>query len=158
MPGPRQPLEVIEATGRKHLSKSERAQRAASEPRSSEPVKRLNPPAWLPKSQHCEFRRVAREIVRLMPQMVSRSDTETIATYCMARQEWLTATARANAALASGDLSAAQGWAQIQDRYFKQVRACANDLGLTVSSRCRMVVPVKDDIKNPFEALIASRV
>ena len=30
---------------------------------------------------------------------------------------------------------------KIQERYFKQARNCANDMGLTVTSRCRLVVP-----------------
>ena len=32
-------------------------------------------------------------------------------------------------------------WAKIQERYFKQSRASANDLGLSITSRCRLVVP-----------------
>ncbi len=36
---------------------------------------------------------------------------------------------------------AAEDWSRIQDRYFKQARACANDMGLTITSRCRLVVP-----------------
>ena len=32
-------------------------------------------------------------------------------------------------------------WAKIQERYFKQCRASANDLGLSISSRCKLVVP-----------------
>ena len=30
---------------------------------------------------------------------------------------------------------------RVQERYFKQARNCANDMGLTVSSRCRLVLP-----------------
>ena len=37
MPGPRQSLEVLEGKGRKHLSRSERAQRAAGEVRAKAP-------------------------------------------------------------------------------------------------------------------------
>ena len=37
MPGPRQSLEVLEGKGRKHLSRSERAQRAAGEVRPAPP-------------------------------------------------------------------------------------------------------------------------
>lgn len=43
MPGPRQSLEVLEGKGRKHLSRSERAQRAAGEVRPA-PPKQLRPP------------------------------------------------------------------------------------------------------------------
>ena len=43
------------------------------------------------------------------------------------------------------------------ERHFKQARACANDMGLTVTSRCRLVVPdspQKGEENNPFLALI----
>ena len=36
-----------------------------------------------------------------------------------------------------------------QDKAFKQMRACANDLGLSLSSRCKLVVP--DDDPNEYE-------
>ena len=44
-------------------------------------------------------------------------------------------------ALAQRDQEGADGWGKIQERYFKQARNCANDMGLTVTSRCRLVVP-----------------
>lgn len=160
MPGPRQPLEVLEGKGRKHLSKSERAEREAREVRPAEPVKRLFAPAWLPEDQRAEFNRIARALVQLMPRMIARTDADTIATYCMARQEWLSATARANTALSAGDLEGANGWGLVQDRYFKQARACANDLGLTISSRCRLVLPEgarKPKEDNAFERLLRER-
>ena len=37
------------------------------------------------------------------------------------------------------------GAAKLQDRYFKQASALARDLGLTISSRCKLVVPAKDE-------------
>ena len=145
MPGPRQPLELLEAKGRKHLTRAERAGRAAGEVRGPGDIKRLIPPAWLTEGQRAEFNRVARIVVELMPSMVARTDGDTIATYCMARQEWLTATARVNQAMTAGDLEGANGWGLVQDRFFKQARACANDLGLTISSRCRLVAPKAPD-------------
>ena len=95
-----------------------------------------------------------------MPRMIARTDADTIATYCMARQEWLSASARANAALSAGDLEGANGWGLVQDRYFKQARSCANDLGLTISSRCRLVLPEgarKPKEDNAFERLLRER-
>ena len=32
-------------------------------------------------------------------------------------------------------------WLKVQDKLFKQCRASANDLGLSISSRCKLVVP-----------------
>ena len=34
----------------------------------------------------------------------------------------------------------------MQDKAFKQVRAAASDLGLTISSRCRLVVPQAPEV------------
>jgi P27 family predicted phage terminase small subunit len=34
-----------------------------------------------------------------------------------------------------------EAWSKIQERYFKQCRSSANDLGLSISSRCKLVVP-----------------
>ena len=38
-------------------------------------------------------------------------------------------------------MEGAGNWSALQEKYFKQARACANDLGLTITSRCRLVVP-----------------
>ena len=91
--------------------------------------------------------------------MVARTDADTIATYCMARTEWIHATKRVNAALTSGNLDDANGWGLVQDRFFKQARACANDLGLTISARCRLIVPEKPPgaEDNPLMQLLERR-
>lgn len=159
MAGPRQPLEVVQAKGRKHLTKAEIAKRQAGEIKGDGDIKQLRAPEWLPESQRDEFNRVSRALIKLMPSMVSRIDGDTIATYCVAREGWMKATEWAQAALEHGDVDGAQDWGLVQDRYFKQARACANDLGLTISARCRMVVPEKlpaaED--NPFMQMIQRR-
>ena len=51
----------------------------------------------------------------------------------------------------------ADRWGRIQERCFKQARNCANDMGLTVTSRCRLVVPDRGretEQTNPFLRLI----
>ena len=37
----------------------------------------------------------------------------------------------------------------LQDKSFKQCRACANDLGLTITSRCKLILPKTPE--NPKE-------
>ena len=94
-----------------------------------------------------------------MPTLVARTDADTIAAYCMARTEWLHATKLVNAALASGNLDDANGWGLVQDRFFKQARSCAGDLGLTISARCRLIVPEKPlgTEDNPLMQLLERR-
>ena len=48
MPGKRQPTDLVVANGRKHLSRSEEAERRAGEIRV-EPPKTAKAPKWLPK-------------------------------------------------------------------------------------------------------------
>ena len=160
MAGQRLPFDVIEARGAKHMTKAEKAARQAGEVKIKEEIKRLTPPKWLPQSQREEFNRVSAALLKLMPTLVARTDADTIATYCMARTEWLHATKLVNAALASGNLDDAKGWGLVQDRFFKQARACAGDLGLTISSRCRLVLPEgarKPKEDNAFERLLRER-
>ena len=38
-------------------------------------------------------------------------------------------------------------YANLQDKFFKQARSAAGDLGLTISSRCKLVLPDKKDDK-----------
>ena len=58
----------------------------------------------------------------------------------------------------AGDLTGAEKWTGIQDKYFKQCRSCANDLGMTIGARCRLVVPQRaEPEENPLEALLKGR-
>ena len=152
MPGPRMPIEVLEARGRKHMGKQEMQEREDAQPKPSREVKRLTAPKWLPDNLRDDFNRIAGAIVDLMPRLVIRPDADTIANYCVIYEAWKYATQLANAALNDCNVDAAQTWSLIQDRYFKQARACAADLGLTITSRCRLVVPEREDRgeDNPF--------
>lgn len=159
MPGPRLPIEVLEARGKKHMGKGEREARENAQPRPSSQVKRLVAPKWLPDELKEDFNRIAGALVDLMPRLIIRPDADTIANYCVVYEAWKAATNQANMALEVGNLEAAQGWSLVQDRYFKQARACANDLGLTITSRCRLVVPEKEDRgeDNPFIRLMEAK-
>ena len=150
---------MLDGRGAKHLSKTERAQREAGEIHNNEPVKRLNPPKWLSEGQRSEFNRISKALIQLMPTMVSRLEADTIATYCVAQSEWRAATSHLNAALRQGDRAAADSWSKLQSRLFAQARACANDLGLTITSRCRLVLPEgsKPKEKNAFEQMMEER-
>ena len=89
MPGPRQSLEVLEGKGRKHLSRSERAQRAAGEVRPA-PPKQLRAPEYLTAELKEQFRALARQLKELG--LLSSLDYDTLARYLLARQSYLAAT------------------------------------------------------------------
>ena len=149
MAGKRQPTDVVIANGRKHLSKAEEAERRAGEVKVS-PAKTAKPPKWLPETLKKDFRVIGKRLIA--SGLYTELDADTLGRYLVAQHQWLIATAEVEKALSQKDpetgqirkkrdLAAADSWGKIQERYFKQARNCANDMGLTVTSRCRLVVP-----------------
>ena len=149
MAGKRQPTDVVLANGRKHLSRAEEAERRAGEVKIS-PAKTAKPPKWLPETLKKDFRAIGKRLIA--SGLYTELDADTLGRYLVAQHQWLIATAEVDKALSQKDpetgqirkkrdLAAADSWGKIQERYFKQARNCANDMGLTVTSRCRLVVP-----------------
>lgn len=157
MPGPRQPTDVILANGRKHLSKTEEAERRGREPKVEKP-KTARPPKWLPEALKKDFRALGKRLIAAG--LYTDLDADTLGRYLVAQHQWLIATQQAEGALAAKppDQEQADAWGRLQDRYFKQARNSANDMGLTVTSRCRLVVPESakqsGEEDNPFLQLI----
>ena len=47
-------------------------------------------------------------------------------------------------------------YSNLQDKFFKQARSAAGDLGLTITSRCRLVLPKnkqEEKPKDPYDLL-----
>ena len=154
MPGKRQPTDVVLANGRKHLSRAEEAQRRAGEVKFPQ-AKTARPPRWLPEELKKTFRALGKQLIQA--KLYTELDADTLGRYVAAQHQWELATGHAEEALEAADQEEADGWSRIQDRYFKQARACANDMGLTITSRCRLVVPgagEPDEPENPFLQLI----
>ena len=121
MPGPRQPTDLVKANGRKHLTQAEEDARRDQEVHVP-PPERAEPPRWLGKKFHREFRDV-------------------LGQFLVARERWHRADRLASAAIRAKDEKLAKEWTGIQSTYFKQCRQCAEVMGLSISSRCRLVVP-----------------
>lgn len=156
MPGPRQPVDVLEAKGKKHLTKAEIAERRRNEPKVPK-AKTAKPPKWLPEALKKDFRALGKRLIAAG--LYTDLDADTLGRYLIAQQQWLKATVEADKALTQKDVEAARDWSAIQERYFKQARNCANDMGMTVTSRCRLVIPPEQrpgpqDVGNPFLQLI----
>lgn len=157
MPGKRQPTDVVVANGRKHLSVTEEAERRACEVQVPKP-KTIKAPKWLLEQLKKDFRALGKQL--LACGLYTDLDADTLGRYLVAQHQYLLATGEAENALSMKDQKNADAWGKIQERYFKQARNCANDMGLTVTSRCRLVVPnmgtgqqnSEDD--NPFLQLI----
>lgn len=138
MAGQRQPIDLVLAKGKKHLTKREIEERQATEPRVAK-VKSLRPPDYLPEDLRMEFVKLSKELGKIG--LLSKLDCDVLARYFMSRESWLAAHRRAIQEMNCGDAKEAGKWARIEKTYFDQCHTCAANMGLTISSRCRLVMP-----------------
>lgn len=158
MAGKRMPTAVVEANGRKHLSKKEKAERLANEVHVEAP-EAIRPPKWLAKKHHREYLEIAGILDR--HDLYSELDRDVLGQYFVCRERWFAADKEAAKAIRDKDEKLAREWNSVQSSYFKQARQCAEAMGLSVTSRCRLVVPGGGDgakaQENPFLMLVENR-
>ena len=137
MAGQRQPIELIMTKGSKHLTKAE------IEDRQNREVKPITDniiaPDYLTKKQKAEFYRIAEQLGKL--KIMGETDVDALARYIVANEFYVNAVKKMRTREVMNNPVAFDAWAKIQERYFKQCRSSANDLGLSISSRCKLVVP-----------------
>ena len=137
MAGQRLPLELVQARGSKHLTKAEIQER---QEREIKPITdNIIAPGYLTKKQKEEFYRIADQLKKL--KILGETDVDALARYITANDFYVNAVKKMRTKEVKDDPLKFETWAKIQERYFKQCRASANDLGLSISSRCRLVVP-----------------
>lgn len=159
MAGKRQPTDLVLLNGRKHLTKAEIEARRASEIKAPAPKsKRVKPPAYLPESLHKKFRSLAKQLIEIG--ILAEIDYDSLARYLLAEQAYLAVTEQVNRAIANQAISLLDDLSKTQARYFNQCSRAAADLGLTISSRCRLVVPKPPEDEaadDPLACLLAER-
>lgn len=137
MPGQRQPIELIQAKGAKHLTKAEIQER---QNREIKPIAdNITAPDYLTKKQKETFYKIADQLKRL--KIMGETDVDALARYVTANDLYVTAVKKMRSSEVKKDPVLLEAWSKLQERYFKQCRTSANDLGLSISSRCRLVVP-----------------
>lgn len=141
MAGPRQPIDLLMHKGKKNLTKAEIEERKAMEVKAKSDS--IEPPSYLPKKLKADFNRIAGELNDIG--IMSNLDCEALAKFITAEYQWQQV---------AKDLLSRQNIddeyferVKLQERIFKMARQSANDLGLTISSRCKLVVPKKEEEK-----------
>ena len=155
MGGPRQMTDVVKANGKKHLSRAEEAERRAREVKLPAPAK-LKAPGWLPAYLKQEFKQLAKLLLESKIG-VAQLDADTVGRYLVAQRQYTAASIKTQEYLDQEDAESAAAWSKLQEKYFNQARSCANDMGMTITSRCKLVIPegAKPEAdQNPFLTLI----
>ena len=142
MARPREPVDLIKAKGKKHLTKQEYEERKEAE--IDVPFVDVAPPEYLTGAkQIAKFNYYADMLVKL--NIFTQLDVDCLARYIMGEQLYLQYTNLLIGLIKSKDFEQMGKIQGLQDRAFRQCQQCARDLGLTISSRCKLVMPTVDD-------------
>lgn len=162
-------MAIVETGSGKHWTKAEIEAREACEIKMPKP-KALTPPGWLSDPAKKLFRKYAKQLLAFPQGMLSALDVGTLARYCDCelsyaeaskhKSVWLETATRRLAELSEAstlmkspediqkleaeyDLAKAQldFWSGQMAKFEKIAKGCATEMGLTLASRCRLIVP-----------------
>ena len=147
MARPRKPIELIVAQGKSHMVKEEIERRRAQEIRV--PFTDVAAPEYLPEALKKEFNDISSKLLQIG--VMTELDEDCLARYLLSKQSYLQYTSLVNKAMRNNNMADIERLSVLQDKAFKQTRSCAMDLGLTISSRARLVMPyVEPPKENKF--------
>lgn len=162
MARPREPIDLVAAKGRKHLTIEEYTERKQSE--ITAPADDVKAPSFLTKKEREKFEKLAKQLIEL--KIMSNLDCDVLARYIRAETEYIKVTKQLQKikflpdrkSMVTEEEQLAGQYAQynylskIQNRLMKACNENARELGLTISSRCKLVIPKEkeDKPKNKF--------
>lgn len=145
MARPRQPIDLVVAKGKKNLTKAEIKERRESE--VAPLTDNIIAPSYLTKKQRKEFNIISEQLQAL--KIMSETDVDALARFIYSRELYIKYTKQLLRKEVIEDPWLSEKYFKNQDRAFKQCRASASDLGLTITARCRLVVPVTTPEEKP---------
>lgn len=156
MAGQRQPIELIQAKGKKHLTKKEIETRKVTEVKA--PNDNIEAPDYLPAALKDDFYKITTVLTELG--IMSNLDCGAVARFLLNQAEYLQYTKllfkelQVDKQKTDKDYDRIKMLASLKQKAYQQCRSSANDLGLSISSRCRLVAPEGKEIpptpKNKF--------
>lgn len=158
MARPRQPVELLLHKGKTHLTKAEIEQRRGQEIRA--PDDKIIPPSYLKTAKlKGKFERIAGELAAIG--ILSNLDCDALARYLQSEEKYLAYDNLVKKALresrtlekAAAQIVLLEKLENLRDKAFKQCRSAASDLGLTISSRCKLVIPKQKEQADQHAAL-----
>ena len=138
MAGQRQPIELLLAKGKKNFSKAEIEERKAKEVKAN--TDNIKPPTYLSDELIPNFEYIANQLTDIG--IMTNLDCEVLARYVMLENQFQQISSKL--LQLNIDDEEYYKFCNLQEKIFKQVRQVGNDLGLSISSRCKLVVPSKE--------------
>lgn len=155
------PIQLHEVRGNpSRLTKAEITKRKNSQVNA--PPASLIIPNYLTAKQKKDFLEYAKQLSAL--EIYSDLDRETLAAYIVAVDEWQFYTKKIRTIKFTSKMSNEENimaierrkqYALERDRVHKVLKGCASDLGLTITSRCKLVIPeVEEPEENKFKKYV----
>lgn len=158
MARPRQPIDLLLHKGKKHLTKKEVEERKSTEVKAKS--NNIKAPNYLDRKLKIEFNKISKELIEIG--IMSNLDIDCLARFLIVQKEFLKITkaveARGPTKFVEVEKKNKDGEVvlkeieiidddyerllSMQNKIFKTCRVAASDLGLSISSRCRLVMPV----------------
>lgn len=157
MARPREPIDLIVAKGKKHLTIEEYNERKQAEVVAL--ADNVRPPAFLLQKEREKFAEIAKQLIDL--KIMSNLDCDVLARYIRAETEYVKVTKQIQRikflpdkkSTVTEDEQIREQYvrynylSKIQNRLMKACNENARELGLTISSRCKLVIPKEKEEK-----------
>lgn len=141
MARPREPVDLIKYKGRKHLTEDEYEERKESE--VDVPFVDVQPPKYLKKKQKDKFMDIADKLLAIG--IMTELDVDMLAMYILSHDLYLSYTKTIAELIKINDIAGLKDVQNMQDKAFRQAHTAARALGLTITDRCRIVIPNPPD-------------
>lgn len=146
MAGARQPTALVELKGKKHFTKAELEERKNAEVDAD--TDNIVPPDYLTEKQAGEFRELADELKRC--EIMTNLDCDALARFVVARSDYADYVKLMRSIPKTVDnLQELKEADKLKRGAFADCNTAAKELGMTISSRCKLVVPKKNDEPKP---------
>ena len=144
MAGARQPTALVELKGKKHFTKAELEERKNAEVNAD--TDNIVPPDYLTEKQAGEFFALANELKRC--EIMTNLDCDALARFVVARSDYADYVKLMRSIPKTVDnLQELKEADKLKRGAFLDCNTAAKELGMTISSRCKLVIPKKEESK-----------
>lgn len=161
----KEPIKLIQAKGKTHLTKSEIETREQCEvPVIAEDIK---PPSFLSSTQKKKFCEIAEKLMKIG--IMSDLDCDVLGRYIVAEKDFLYYEKKVRESRKMIDnsdgydekgllLDTLMKYEKMKKTAFDECHVCASALGMTITARCKIIVPQtkEEPKKNKFGGFISS--
>lgn len=141
----KEPINLLLAKGKTNLTKAQIEQRMAQEVKVD--LKNVKAPDYLPAALKGKFDAIAAKLLQVG--IMTELDEDVLARYVLSERNYLQYVQLNAEAIKSGDMENITRTERLKKSAFEQSQACASSLGLTITSRCKLVVPQAAEVETP---------